>query len=342
VGRKFSKLDEATAGQIVALEKIDYLETHHTISDLSAGFHLKPIVRPEPQISLAVVAKERGAEDKIAEALTKMRQEDANISFQVVKDTKQLVLSGMGQFHLEILKKKIERKYNVTFDLEPPRVTYKEAFKKTVEAQGKYKKQTGGHGQYGDCWIKVIPTARETGFEFLDEVKGGAIPRNFIPSVEKGVREAMEQGFIAGYPIIDFKAAVYDGSYHDVDSSDMAFKVAGSMAFKKCMETANVVLLEPIMEVEIRISLDYMGAIIQDLNSRRGRVLGMEAQGDQQVIKALVPQAEMLTYDNTLQGITQGSGYFTMRQKAYEEAPPPVANKVIDAYKRTKEQQQAS
>ena len=243
--------------------------------------------------------------------------------------TSEIILSGTGQLHIEVTVEKLKRKFNVDVDLHSPKVPYKEAIKGRAEAQGKYKRQSGGRGQYGDCWLRVEPLPRGKGFEFVDAVVGGAIPRQFIPSVEKGVRNTLTEGFLAGYPLVDLKVTVYEGSYHEVDSSDMAFQIAASMGLKAALEKAKPIILEPVMAVEVSCPAENMGDVIGDLNSRRGRVQGMEVRGHSEVIKAQVPMAEILKYAPDLRSLTSGRGSFEAQFSHYEEAPAPVAEKVI-------------
>jgi elongation factor G len=247
-----------------------------------------------------------------------------------------MLLSGVGQTHIEITLEKLHRKYGVDVDLHTPKVAYRETIQKMAQAQGKYKKQTGGHGQYGDCWLQLDPLPKGGGFEFVNKIVGGAIPRNLIPAVEKGVVEAMHHGILAGFPVVDLQVTVYDGSHHSVDSSEMAFKMAGSMGLKKAMESAQPVLLEPIMLLEVTAPEDLVGAVIGDLNSRRGRILGMDVKGHTQLVKAMVPLAEILKYAPALTSITAGKGSYVMEFSGYEQAPREVINKVIEEHKAAK------
>lgn len=336
-GRKLNKVNEVHAGEIIAMEKVEFLETNDTLSSSSEPIIYPPVERPERLISCSVITKDRASEEKVMEALHKIMEEDPNIEYYRDKETQELLLSGMGQFHLEVTKDRLKRKYEVSIDLTVPKVPYLEAIKGSSSAQGKYKKQSGGHGQYGDCWIKIEPLPRGEEFEFVNNIVGGVIPKNFIPSVEKGIKEAMKEGFLAGYPIEDVKATLYDGTYHSVDSSDIAFKIAAAMAFRKCLQEAKPILLEPIMDVKITIPTDFLGAVIQDLNSRRGKVMGVEPKANAQIIRSKVPLAEMLTYDNSLKGMTQGKGIFTMHPDVYEEVPSPIAQKIIQERKEEKE-----
>jgi elongation factor G len=252
-------------------------------------------------------------------------------------DTKEDIVYGMGDIHLDVLTEKMKRKFGVEVSLTIPQVPYKETIKKPAKAEGKYKRQSGGRGQYGHAFLELEPLPRGQGFEFVDKIVGGVIPRNYIPAVEKGVQEAMQEGVLAGYPVIDVRATVYDGSYHPVDSSDMAFKIAGSMAFKKGASEAEPVLLEPIMSVEVIVPEEYMGDVIGDLNSRRGRILGMDPQDSYQKIRALVPLAELFRYSVDLRSLTQGQGYFTMKFSHYEEVPAQLAEAIIEKAKKEKE-----
>jgi len=336
-GRKLTKITEAFAGEIVALEKIAHLETNHTISDPSNPIFYPPVKRPTQLISYAVVTKDRSSEGRLSDSLFKIMEEDPNIEYHQEEATNELLISGMGQLHLEIVKEKLHRKYDVNIDLLVPKVPYRETIKGKAKAQGKYKKQTGGHGQFGDCSIEIESLQHGAGFEFINKIVGGAIPRNFIPAVEKGIKDAMAKGYLARYPVVDMKATLYDGSFHDVDSSDLAFQIAGSFAWKTCMEQAKPVLLEPIMEVEITVPTESLGATIQDLNSRRGKVMGVEPKADGQIVRAKVPMSEMLEYDNALKGMTQGKGMFTMHYDTYEEVPSHLASKIIQERKDQKD-----
>ncbi|HYS78028.1 MAG TPA: elongation factor G, partial [Candidatus Dormibacteraeota bacterium] len=263
--------------------------------------------------------------------------EDPTIQFRRDAQTHELIIAGNSDLHVEVALARMKKKFGVEAILHAPKVPYFETIKRKAEAQGRHKKQTGGHGQFGDCWIKLEPLPRGAGFEFKDEIFGGSIPKNFIPSVEKGIQDARMQGFLAGYPVVDFRVILFDGSYHTVDSSDIAFKIAGSLAFKKAMEEAGATLLEPIMNVEIAAPEQYMGDLMGDLNSRRGRVQGMNAQGSMQVIKAQVPMVEMLTYASTLKSITGGRGSYRMSFAHYEEVPSHLQAKIVAAHKAAKE-----
>lgn len=287
---------------------------------------------------MAIVPKEKGDEEKISTGLARLHDEDPTFAFAFDPEIKQLIISGIGELHLDIILSRLKRKYGVSVDLVKPRVKYRETFTAKTSAQGKYKKQTGGHGQYGDCWLRVEPQDRGKGFEFVDEIVGGAIPSRYIPSVEKGVKEALENGFLAGYPLTDIKVTVYDGSYHPVDSSDIAFKIAAVMSMKANAEKGKVVILEPIHEAEVYVPESFMGDVIGDLNSRRGKIMGMEGAGKIQKIKALVPEGEMYKYSTSLRSMTQGRGYFSTKFSHYEEVPRDTAQKIIDEAKKSKKE----
>ena len=288
-------------------------------------------------MSFALEPKTKADVDKVSLGLHKLVEEDPSLEFQRNEETKEMLLSGVGQSHIDVTLEKLRRKYGVDVNLHTPKVPYKETIHRVTQAQGKYKKQTGGHGQYGDCWLQLDPLPRGAGFEFVNKIVGGVIPRNFIPAVEKGVVEAMHQGIIAGFQVVDLRVTVYDGSHHPVDSSEMAFKVAGSMGFKKAMESAQATLLEPIMNVEVTCPDDMIGTVIGDLNGRRGRIQGMSAKGHNQIVKAIVPLAEILKYAPTLTSMTAGKGSYVMEFSGYEEVPRDVLNKVVEEHRKEKE-----
>jgi elongation factor G len=297
------------------------------------------MVPPIPSImSFAVQPKTKGDEDKIMTSLNRLVEEDSSITFHRDDQTKEIILSGMGQVHIEITIEKLKRKFGVEVNLSTPKVPYKETIKGKARVQGKYKKQSGGRGQYGDTWLEIEPLPRGTGFEFVDKIIGGAIPRQYIPAVEKGIVEAMIEGSLAGYPVVDVRVSLVDGSFHTVDSSEMAFKIAGSMGFKKGMLDCQPTLLEPIVNIDIEIPDEYMGDVIGDLNSRRGRVLGMDSKGSHQIIKGQVPLAEILTYAPDLRSITSGRGTFSYIFSHYEETPPFIAEKIVSAARAKKEE----
>ena len=291
-----------------------------------------------PVISFAVSAKKKGDEDKIYSSIKKIMEEDTGLQLKREAETHETILSGRGLVHIETTIDKIKRKFNVEMEIKTPTVPYRETFKKKVRVQGKHKKQSGGHGQYGDCWVILEPLPTGSGFEFVDKIVGGSIPKNYIPAVEKGIVEASQKGILAGFPCVDFRTTVDDGSYHSVDSSEMAFKIAGSIAFKKAAEQAKAVLLEPIMKISILVPDEFTGDIMGDLNSRRGRVLGMDSEGEKQIINAHVPMAEILRYAPDLRSMTGGRGTFTMEFDHYDEVPGDLAPKIIEKIKAKQEE----
>ncbi len=339
-GKEQKPLDSAGCGDIVAIAKLKETGTSDSISGEKEQFLFEPLVFPEPVISASVKPKSREDEEKISEALAKLTGEDP--TFKVSRDdqTKEVIISGLGDLHLSVMVGRLKKRFNVNIELGTPKVSYKETITKSAKVQGKYKKQSGGRGQYGDVWLEIEPLEKGKGFEFVDKIFGGAIPRNFIPSVEKGVVQAMSAGAVAGYPIVDIRVKLVDGSYHEVDSSDMAFQIAGRMALKKAMIDAGPVLLEPIMDVEITIPEDSLGGVSGDVNSRRGRIMGMEVKGKTQVVKAKIPQAEMFTYANDLRSLTGGRGNYTMRFSHYEEVPYKIASNIISQYQATKKEEE--
>jgi elongation factor G len=328
-GKKQEAVKEALAGEIVAVAKFKDIATGDTLCDEKAPIQYDGPVHFTPNISFALEPKSKADEDKLPNGLHRMREEDQTIELHRDEETRDFILSGMGQQHVEIAVEKLKRKYGAEVVLKAPKVPYKETIRGSASAQGRQKKQTGGHGQFGDTWIKVEPLPHGAGFEFVDKIVGGAIPRNYIPAVEKGIREAMAGGYLAGYPMVDVRATLYDGSYHDVDSSDMAFKIAASMGFRNAVEKAKPVLLEPIMNMEVSVPDECMGDVIGDLNSRRGKVVGMETKGHTQVIKSKVPMAEVLKYAADLRAITSGRGEFHLEFAHYEEMPAHLAEKVV-------------
>ncbi|MBV8865679.1 MAG: elongation factor G, partial [Acidobacteriaceae bacterium] len=277
--------------------------------------------------------KTRNDEDRLSTALAKMLEEDRSLRFYRDTQTKEFLLAGNGQQHLEIVVSRLKRRYGVEVELKSPKIPYRETVRGSASVQGRHKKQTGGHGQFGDCWIKIEPLARGEKFQFVNDIFGGAIPRQFVPAVEKGILEAAERGFIAGFPVTDFRVTLYDGSYHDVDSSEMAFKLAGRKAFRAAMQQAKPVLLEPIMKVEVETPGEFAGDLMSDFNGRRGRVAGMDLNGNLQTIRALVPMSEMLNYQNDLISKTQGRASFHMEFDHYDYVPGPQAEKIIAAAK---------
>ncbi len=336
-GKEQKQINRAGPGAIVAVAKLKETTTGDTLCDSSRKVKFK-CAEPLPSlISFAVKAKSKGDEDKIFISLSKLLEEDMSLKLTRNPETKQILLSGLGQIHIEVVTEKLKRKFNVEVQLDTPKVPYKETITKKVRVQGKHKKQTGGHGQYGDCWIQLEPMERGKGFEFVDKIVGGAIPKQYIPAVEKGIVESSQKGVLAGFPCVDFMVTLDDGSFHAVDSSEMAFKIAGSLAFKKAAQDAGPVLLEPIMNVSITAPDEYMGDIMGDLNSRRGRVLGMDSKGKNQVINAQVPMAEFLTYAPDLRSITGGRGIFSMDFSHYAEVPAQISQKIVEEVKKAEE-----
>ena len=331
-GNEQRNIDAATCGDIVAIAKLKETGVSDSLCNEKEHVLFPPLVFPETAISASVKPKSREDEEKISDALHKLAAEDHTFQFKHDPATKELIISGLGDLHLNTMVSRLKKRFNVTVDVGTPKVSYKETITKKIKVQGKFKRQSGGRGQYGDCWIEVEPLERGKSLEFVDKIFGGSIPRNFIPSVEKGVRQAAIEGAVAGYPIEDLRVTLVDGSYHEVDSSDMAFQIAGSMALRKAVREAGPVLLEPIMDVEVSIPEEYLGAISGDINSRRGRVMGMDVKGKSQILKAQVPLAEMFTYANGLRSITGGRGLFTMKFSHYEEVPHKIAQPIITQY----------
>jgi elongation factor G len=333
LGKKHTAVPSAGAGDIVAIGKLKDTQTGDTLCDEHVPICYPKTVLPRPVLSFAIEPKSSADIEKISLGLHKLIEEDPTLEFSRHADTKEMVLSGMGQLHIDLALEKLRRKYGAEVVLHMPKIPYRETIRATAQAQGKYKKQTGGHGQYGDCWLELAPLSRGEGFKFENKVVGGAIPRNFIPAVEKGVVEAMHHGSLAGFPVVDCRVAVYDGSYHSVDSSEMAFKIAASMGFKKALESAHAVLLEPIMTVEVEAPADHIGSVIGDLNARRGRILHVEAKDHTEQITALVPMAELLTYATALNSFTAGRGSYAMEFARYDEVPRELAARIIETHK---------
>ncbi len=339
-GKTQTPVAELHAGDIGEVAKLKDTLTGDTLGDKGAPIVFPKLKLAEPAISFAIEPKSRGDEDKLSTAIHRMLEEDLLLRFSRDPQTKEFLLSGAGQQHVEVAVSKLKRRFNIDVTLKAPKIPYRETVRARAEAQGKHKKQTGGHGQYGDCWIKVEPLPRGAGFEFVNDIFGGAIPRNYIPAVEKGIVEAASKGYLAGYPVVDFRVILFDGSYHDVDSSEIAFKLAGSKGFKKCMEQAKPCLLEPIMNVEITVPENNAGDIMGNLNGRRGRVQGMDPKGASTAIKAQVPLAEMLTYASDLTSMTQGRGTYSMEYSHYEIVPQPIADKIVAAHKPSAEEEE--
>ncbi len=332
-GKKYSPLSRAVAGDIVAIGKLKDTLTGDTLCDEHAPIRYPGIQVGRPVMAFAIEPKSKADIEKVSLGLHKVIEEDPSLEFIRHVETKEMVLSGMGQLHIDVALEKLHRKYGAEVTLHAPKIPYRETIRSVAQAQGKYKKQTGGHGQYGDCWLEVGPLPRGQGFEFQNKIVGGAIPRNFVPAIEKGVIEALHEGPLAGYPAVDVRVTVYDGSYHVVDSSEMAFKIAGSMGVKKALEAAHPILLEPLMTVEVEIPAECVGAVLGDLNARRGRIVLVEASGHMETVKALVPQAEMLSYAAALNSMTGGQGSYVMEYAQYEEVPRELANRIIEEHK---------
>ena len=332
-GKTQEAIQVAGPGDIVAVAKLKDTTTQDTLCAEKDAVVFDPVELPPAIYSLAVEPKSKGDEEKIFSSLSRLMEEDLTLKLERNEETKEMILSGMGEIHIEATVEKLKRKFGVEVNLKLPKVSYKETIKGKARVQGKYKKQSGGRGQYGDCWIEMEPLPRGEGFQFYDKIVGGVIPRQYIPAVEKGIAEALVEGAMAGYPVVDFKVDLVDGSFHPVDSSEMAFKIAGSMAFKKAMMDAKPTLLEPIVVMEIIIPDDCMGDVIGDLNSRRGRVLGMESKGKKQIVRANVPLAEVLKYAPDLRSMTAGRGMFTMKFSHYEEVPGQLQEKIVEASK---------
>jgi elongation factor G len=332
-GKTATAVNDLHPGDIGAIAKLKETVTGDTLGDKSAPIFYPPARIPEPSITFAIEPKTRADEDRIGVAIHKILEEDLALRFGRDPQTKEFLLSGAGQQHIEVVVAKLRKRYHVELTLHPPKVPYRETIRGKADAEGKHKKQTGGHGQFGLCRIKMEPLPRGKGIEFVDDVFGGAIPKNWIPSVEKGVRESAERGFLAGFPVVDFRASLYDGKYHDVDSSDMAFKIAGSLAFKEAMKQARPALLEPIMHVEVYAPDQYSGDLMGHLSGRRGKISGSEARAGSVMVKAQVPLSEMLSYANELISMTQGRGSYSMEFSHYDFVPQEIAEKVIAAHK---------
>ena len=328
-GKSGMEISELHAGDLGAIAKLKETVTGDSLGDKASPIYYPPARIPEPAITFAIEPKTRADEDRIGLGIHKILEEDLALRFSRDPQTKEFLLAGSGQQHIEVVVAKLRKRFKVDVTLKPPKVPYRETIRAKADAEGKHKKQTGGHGQFGVCRVRMEPLPRGSGFEFVDDIFGGAIPKNYIPSVEKGIRAAADRGYLAGYPMVDFRAVLYDGKYHDVDSSDMAFKIAGSLAFKEAMKSARPSLLEPIMHVEVYAPDQYSGDVMGDLSSRRGRINGSEARGSNVVVKALVPFAEMLSYANDLISMTQGRASYSMEFSHYDFVPNEIAEKVI-------------
>jgi elongation factor G len=335
-GKTLQPVTELHAGDIGAVAKLKETLSGDTLAEKGVNVAYPPVKLPEPSIAFAIEAKSRNDEDRMGNAVHRMLEEDQSLRFYRDPQTREFLLGGAGQQHVEIVVSRLKKRYGVDVTLKAPKIPYRETIRGFADVQGRHKKQTGGHGQFGDCWIKMEPLPRGGKFEFSNEIFGGAIPKNFIPAVEKGIVEAAENGFLAGFPMVDFKVTVYDGSYHDVDSSELAFKLAARKAFKAAMQQAKPALLEPIMNVEIQAPVEYAGDLMGDLNGRRGRISGMDTKGSTQFVRAQVPMAEMLSYQSDLTAMTQGRASFTMEFDHYDFVPQLQADKIIAAAKAAK------
>lgn len=338
-GKERVEVPELHAGDIGVVAKLRDTHTNDTLSTKETPLVLPQIPFPDPIITMAVEVKQRGEEEKLSTGLQRLHEEDPTFHHEYSVELSQTLIRGRGERHLEIIVGRLARKFGVHATLAKPKIAYRETFKGKAEGQGKHKKQTGGRGQYGDCWIRISPLPRGAGFVFEDQIVGGVIPRQYIPAVEKGILEAAQRGPVAGYPVVDFKVELYDGSYHEVDSNEMSFKMAGILAFRNVAPNAKPVLLEPIQEVEVWTPDEYLGAVMGDLSARRGQILGSEPDGKLTKIRALVPEAELDRYATQLHSITHGRGTFRQKFHAYQEVPPEVAQKIIEARAKEKEEQ---
>lgn len=334
-GKESSEDKEIILGDIIAIPKLESTIAGDTLGTKGEPLQFRPINFPKPVYSVAVMPKSRADEDKLGNAIQKTLKEDRTLTFVKDPETNDAVLSGMGDMHIDIMLSKIKERYKVDLETRTPKVPYRETIKKTSSAQGKHKKQSGGRGQYGDVHFRLSPLPRNTGIEFEDKIVGGVVPKNYIPAAEKGLREAALRGYLAGFPATDFKCEIFDGSYHDVDSSEMAFKIAASIAFKKAFADAGPILIEPVMNVEVTVPEDCLGDVMGDFNSRRGRIMGIDSEGKLQVVKAQCPLSEMFRYAIILRSMTSGRGTFVMEMAHYEEVPAEIAKKVIESADRS-------
>ena len=342
VGKDRVEIAELHAGDIGAVAKLRDTHTNDTLSTKDAAIVVPKIPFPEPVITEAIEVKQRGEEEKLSTGLHKLHEEDPTFQHEYNGELQQTLIRGLGERHLEIIVGRLARKFGVHAQITRPKIAYRETFKGKAEGQGKHKKQTGGRGQYGDCWIRIAPLPRGSGFQFLDEIVGGVIPRQYIPAVERGIHEAAARGPVAGYPVVDFKVELYDGSYHDVDSNEQSFKMAGILAFRNVSPNARPTLLEPILELEVWTPDDYQGAVLGDLSSRRGHILGSDKDGRLTRVRALVPEAELDRYATVLHSLTHGRGTYRQKFHVYQEVPPEAAHRVVDARKKELEEAKAS
>jgi elongation factor G len=335
-GKTIQPVTDLRAGDIGAVAKLKDTLTGDTLADKGSLVSYPPVQLAEPSIAFAIEAKTRQDEDRMGAALQRILEEDQALRFYRDPQTKEFLVAGSGQQHVEVVVSRLKNRYGVDVTLKAPKVPYRETIRGSADVQGRHKKQTGGHGQFGDCWIKMEPLPRGAGFEFVNDIFGGSIPRNYIPAVEKGVIETAALGYLAGHPVVDFRVTLYDGSYHDVDSSELSFKLAARKAFKAAMQEARPALLEPIMNVEVQAPVEYAGDLMGDINSRRGRISGMDTRGNTQIVRAQVPMAEMLNYQNDLISMTQGRASFSMEFDHYDFVPQMQAEKIIAAAKAAK------
>jgi elongation factor G len=336
LGKQIVPVTELHAGDIGAVAKLKESLTGDTLCDKGSLIAYPKVILPEPSIAYAIEAKSRQDEDRVGNAIQRILEEDLSLRFYRDPQTKEFLLAGSGQQHVEVIVSRLKKRYGVDVTLKAPKIPYRETIRGKADVQGRHKKQTGGHGQFGDCWIRMEPLARGGDFEFVNEIFGGSIPKNYIPAVEKGIVEAAQNGYLAGYPVVDFRVVLYDGSYHDVDSSELSFKLAARKAFKAAMQEAKPVLLEPIMNVEVQAPVEYAGDLMGDINGRRGRIAGMETKGNTQIIRAQIPMADMLSYQNDLTSMTQGRASFAMEFSHYDFVPQMQAEKIIAAAKAAK------
>ncbi len=337
IGKNQEIVDSIVAGDIGVLTKLVYTKTGDSLCDINRKLKLDWVKLPVPNMRVAIIPKTKNDEDKLGSIIPRIQDEDLTLKIIKDEEIKQTIIYGMGDTHLQVIVEKLKRKFGVNVELVPPKIPYKETIKKGAKAEGKYKKQTGGHGQYGHCWLEISPLPRGSNFEFESKIFGGAIPKQYIPAIEKGVVEAMQEGILAGYPVVDIKVVVFDGSYHPVDSSELAFKIAASMALKKGLQEGDPILLEPIMSAKITVPESYMGAVIDDLNTKRGRVINIDSLNGLSVINAEIPMIEMQRYTADLNSISGARGYFEAVFSHYEEAHPKVLKSVLEAAKQINE-----
>jgi elongation factor G len=338
MGRERREVNKLIAGDIGATVKLRETGTNDTLCDKNKPVIIDPIVFPRPVVRDAITSQNKGEEDKMSSGLARLHQEDPTFAMTVDSETKQTIIMGLGELHLDVVLKRLKERFNVGVNLQKPRIAYRETIRGSAEAQGRYKKQTGGRGQYGDVWLRLEPLERSAGFVFENKIVGGVVPSKYVPAVEKGVVEVMEHGVVAGCKVVDLKASIYDGSYHEVDSSDNAFKVAASMAFKKAFQDAKPVLLEPIMNITVTVPEEHLGDVMGDLSGKRGKIQGIDARGHLQVVRAAVPLAELYKYSTTLRSRTQGRGMYETEFSHYEEVPHEVAQKIIEDHKAEREE----